>query len=368
MTSEPITDFYAVIPAGGSGTRLWPVSRMANPKFLQALTGNGRSLLQSTVDRLAPLATPSKTLVVTGAAHGPAVGRQLPDIPVENILIEPAPKDSAPAIGLAAAIIARRDPDAIMGSFAADHRVCDPTAFIHATRSAIRAAQDGFLVSIGLTPTAPETGYGYIHQGERLESGAFGVREFKEKPARLVAESYLASGEYLWNASMFVWRVDVVLAELELQAPTLFAGLMEIAAAWDSPERESTMDQVWPTLPKIAIDYAVMEGAAARGRVATVPASIGWTDVGDWHTLGELLPKDDADNAVLSLDGQEQQVIAVDTRNSVLVPSVGRALAVIGMDNVVVVDTPDALLVCSRDRAQQVKSVVELLPPHGSHR
>ncbi len=358
-----MAEFHAVIPAGGSGTRLWPLSRAANPKFLHALTGTDRSLIQATVDRLVPLAPPERIHVVTGGAHAAAVARQLPDVPAENIVVEPGPRDSAPAIGLAAALIARRDPDAVMGSFAADHLVVDEAEFSNVVRIAIDACSDDYLVTVGITPTGPATGYGYIRHGQALRvPGSLAVSEFKEKPSVEVARAYVESGEYVWNAGMFVWRVGALLAELERQLPELHAGLARIVAAWDGPERDAVLAEVWPTLPKISIDHGVMEGAAARGRVATVPGAFGWNDIGDWDTLGEILPAD-ADGNVRVSGGD---LLASDTKGAVVVAGSGRTVALLGLRDVVVVDTPDALLVCPRDRAQQVKGIVDELKSRGA--
>jgi mannose-1-phosphate guanylyltransferase len=198
---------YSVIPAGGSGTRLWPLSRAGEPKFLHALTGPEQSMLQATVARLAPLSPSERTFVVTGASHAAAVARQLPMLPAENLLVEPSPRDSCAAIGLAAAVIAGRDPEAIMGSFAADHLVRRPADFHAAIESAVAGARRGLLMTVGITPTHPETGYGYLQCGAPAD-GVVPVVQFKEKPSADAASEYLRSGRYLWNASMFVWRVE----------------------------------------------------------------------------------------------------------------------------------------------------------------
>jgi mannose-1-phosphate guanylyltransferase len=356
---------YAVIPAGGSGTRLWPLSRAGHPKFLHPLTGSNASLLQATVQRLAPLATPDRTLVVTGAAHVAAVARQLTGLPEENILVEPSPRDSCAAIALAAAVIALRDADAVMGSFAADHLIGDPERWVATVREAIRGAEQGMLMTVGITPTRPETGYGYLETGDEIGDVPWRqVAEFKEKPAAEVAEAYVRSGRHLWNASMFVWRVDVFLAELARQQPALHAGVSAIAAAWGTEEQDDVLGTVWPTLPKISVDYAVMEGAATAGQVATVPGDFGWNDVGDFHTLGDVLPADSAGNVVLGVDAKPG-VLLRDSSNLVVVPQSGRLVAVLGMRDLIVVDTPDAVLVCPRDRAQDVKALVDELKERG---
>jgi mannose-1-phosphate guanylyltransferase len=356
--------FFAVIPAGGSGTRLWPLSRADHPKFLHPLTGTSASLLQATVARLAPLAPPERTLVVTGVAHAAAVARQVSGLPEENILIEPSPRDSCAAIGLAAALIARRDPEAVMGSFAADHLITDPRRWEQAVRAAVTGAEQGLLMTIGITPTRPETGYGYLELGAEIGPGPLRrVEEFKEKPTLEVAESYLRSGRHLWNASMFVWRVDVFLAELARQQPELHAGLTTIAAAWHTGDRARVLGEVWPTLTRISVDYAVMEGAAAAGRVGTVPGDFGWNDVGDFHTLGEVLPADESGNVVVG--DAKPGVLLRDSSNLVVVPQAGRLIAALGVQDLIVVDTADVLLVCPRERAQDVKKLVEDLKERG---
>jgi mannose-1-phosphate guanylyltransferase len=361
---------YAVIPAGGSGTRLWPLSRAGHPKFLHPLTGTDASLLQATVHRLAPLAPPEKIFVVTGVAHAAAVARQLGGVPEQNILVEPSPRDSCAAIALAAAVIARRDPEAIMGSFAADHLIADSDRFIEVLRHAISGAEQGLLMTLGITPTRPETGYGYLQCGGAVGGdtarAVLAVEEFKEKPSYDVAESYVKSGNYLWNAGMFVWRVDVFLAELGRQQPQLAAGVSRIAQAWDSSGREEVIGEVWPTLPRISVDYAVMEGAAAAGRVGTVPGDFGWNDVGDFHTLGEVLAADADGNVIVGKEGLAKPgVLLRETEGLVVVPNSGRLVAALGVRDLIIVDTPDAVLVCPRDRAQEVKHLVDALKENG---
>ena len=357
---------FAVIPAGGSGTRLWPLSRAGNPKFLHPLTGTSDSLLQATVARLSGLAEPATTMVVTGVAHAAAVARQLPALPADNILVEPAPRDSCAAIGLAAAVIAEREPAALMGSFAADQLVADVPAFQAVVRAAAVGAAEGKLMTIGITPTRPETGYGYLRCGAAGSGDAREVEEFAEKPSAERAAAYLRSGRYLWNASMFLWRVDVFLAELARQQPALHEGLRRIASAWHGPHREERIGEVWPTLPRISVDYAVMEGAAAAGLVGTVPGNFGWNDVGDFHTLGDVLPPDEDGNVVLDADDTKGEVILHDSANVVVVPRSRRLIAAVGLTDVVIVDTDDALLVCPRERAQEVKAVVDGLRERGS--
>lgn len=349
-----IDHFWAVVPAGGAGTRLWPLSRASAPKFLRDLRGSGRTLIQETHDRLAPLVG-DRLLVVTGAAHAAAVARQLDQVPTEAILAEPSARDSMAAIGLAAALLERRDPDAVMGSFAADHVIPDGEAFGAAVRTAVDVAREDWLVTLGIEPTFPSSAFGYIRSGEPLAGhpDAQRVAAFVEKPNVEVATGYLAEGGYRWNAGMFVVRPSVLLDLLEEFHPGFATALRGIAADPD------TLDEVWPTLPKIALDHAVAEPAAAAGRVATVPAAFGWDDVGDFDSLATLLAQDGATEGVpggITVLGDAGAVHALDS--SGLVITGDRTIAVIGLADVVVVDTPDALLVTSRERAQEVKAIV----------
>jgi mannose-1-phosphate guanylyltransferase len=355
-----VTELHVVVPAGGSGTRLWPLSRAANPKFLHPLTGTRRSLLQATYDRLAPLSTPERLLIVTGTAHAPAVARQLPELPARNILVEPFARDSCAAIALAAAVIEERSPGAVMASFASDHLIADVDAFASTVWRAVEGAAGGALMTIGITPTRPETGYGYLQCAGAPEPSAIQkVLEFKEKPALDVAESYLKSGRYLWNASMFLWRTDVFLAELAARRPDVHDPIRRIAAAWATEAQEAVLAELWPTIPKVAVEYAVMEPAAADGKVGTVPGDFGWSDIGDFETLGELLGRD-ADGVRLVDLGGDARVLAVDSDGVIAVPG-GRLIATLGVTDLIIVDTPDAVLVCRRDRAQDIKRLTELL-------
>ncbi len=366
--------FRAVVPAGGAGTRLWPLSRAARPKFLHDLTGCGRTLVQATWDRLAPLAGPDGVLVVTGTAHAVAVARQLPELRDDNLIVEPAPRNSAAAIGLAAAILAEREPDTVLGSFAADHVVQDEAVFHATVAEAVAAARDGWLVTIGITPTGPSTAFGYVDPGEPLAvAGAPSLRRaraFVEKPAPDVAERYVADG-WTWNAGMFVCRAGALLALLAEYAPELAAGLREIAAAWHGSQREEVLARTWPTLPSVPIDTAVAEPAAAAGRVAVVPGSFRWDDVGDWTSLGELLEPGTAEvesgdeaAAELRVLGDAERVVGRDA-TGVVVPGGGRLVVVAGVTDVVVVDTLDAVLVTTRARAQEVRHVVDQLKRAG---
>lgn len=351
-----VEGFWAVIPAGGAGTRLWPLSRASSPKFLHDLTGSGRSMLQETWDRLVPVSG-ANIMVVTGVGHQDAVRDQLPALAEADLLAEPSPRDSMAAIGLAAAVLERRDPEAVIGSFAADHVIGEPEAFHACVREAVAVARTGYVVTIGIVPTRAATGFGYIHMGDELvvpgAPSAHQVQSFVEKPDASRARAYLETGEYRWNAGMFVVRARVLLDLLDACHPELARGLRDIAA---DPGR---LAELWPSLTRIAIDHAVAEPAAAEGRVAVIPGGFGWDDVGDFASLGALL-SEVAGAPGLRVLGAGDHVLAHES-TGIVVPASGRTVALLGLEDVVVVDTPDALLVTTRERAQDVKTVVDLL-------
>lgn len=355
-----IPGFWAVIPAGGAGTRLWPLSRENFPKFLLDLTDSGRSLLQATVDRLEPLSN-GRMIVVTGAAHREKVLAQLPDLDPADVIGEPARRESMAAIGLAAALIERRDPEAIIGSFAADQLIDDTDAFQKTVREAVRVAATGKLVTIGIEPTAPSTAYGYIRCGNPIpDTAAHDVQQFVEKPTADVAEQYLATGEYRWNAGMFVVRASLLLDLLERWRPALAKGLRAIAADPD------TLETAFPELEKIAIDIAVAEPAADAGLVAVVPGSFGWDDIGDFASLAAVTPHQD--NAPVLL-GKAEAIHSLDATGLIFAAKDGgKTYAVVGIEDVVVVDTGDALLITTIERAQDVKKMVDHLKADGLKR
>ncbi|KQR67142.1 mannose-1-phosphate guanylyltransferase [Arthrobacter sp. Leaf337] len=363
--NSPLDRFIAVIPAGGVGTRLWPLSRAAAPKFLHDLTGSGSTLLRATYDRLEPLAGKG-VLVVTGVAHRSAVCGQLPEVQESNLVLESEPKDSGAAIGLAAAILYQRDPETIMGSFAADQVISPDDLFQDAVREAIYTAASGKIVTIGIKPTHPSTGFGYIRAGQKLSienaPSAQAVVEFVEKPSEDVAQQYVDSGEYVWNAGMFVAPVSLMLKHLEENQPELFKGLTEIAQAWDTDERDEVTARVWPTLPKIAIDYAVAEPAAAAGDVAVVPGTFRWDDVGDFASVGRLNSAREVDDVTVLGEGAR---VFTENASGVVVTDTKRVIALIGIKDVVIVDTPDALLVTTMANSQRVKAAVDALKASG---
>ena len=280
LVQRDIPGFYVVIPAGGAGTRLWPLSREEHPKFLLDLTLKGRSLIQATWDRLLPLSSAERTTVVAGPGHVESIHEQLPDLLPYNLFCEPGPKESMGAIGLAAAVLAQRDPNAIIGSFAADHMISGDDAFLSAIAEAVEVAKKDYLVTIGIAPSHPSTGFGYIRLGDKLgikqAPNARLVSSFKEKPDARTAAAYIGTGNYRWNAGMFVTKATVLMDLLKKYKPELYDGLQKIASVWmDDAKCKATLADVWPNLEKIAIDHAVAEPAAAEGKVAVVPATFG---------------------------------------------------------------------------------------------
>ncbi len=365
--TSPLDRFYSVIPAGGIGSRLWPLSRADAPKFLHDLTGSGSSLLRETWERLAPLSGEQRIMVVTGRAHRAAVEAQIPELADHNVVLESEPRESSAAIGLAAAILARREPDVIIGSFAADHVIVDRPAFEKAVRQAIAAADEGYIVTIGIEPTEPAVGFGYIQRGEAIEipdaPDARRVKSFVEKPDRATAERYAADDEHLWNGGMFIARADRLLDQMRDSEPALVAGLEELAAAWDDPAaRGPAVDRVWPGLRKIAIDYSVAEPAAAAGHLVVIPADFDWDDVGDFSSIAKL--QSGGRKADLVILGENARVLA-DASTGIVISQTDRIISLVGVQDIVVVDTPDALLVTTKANAQRVKSVVDALKLSG---
>jgi len=367
-----MSDLHVIIPAGGAGTRLWPLSRRRRPKFLLDLAGTGRTLLQGTVDRLEELA--SSVSIVTGQAHRDGVLAQLPEFASSDnrtLLIEPSGRDSMAAIGLAAYVVRERfGDDAIVGSFAADHLIARPELLRDAVETAIGAARDGYVVTIGLTPTEASTAYGYIAPGPALadeagaadaERGARRVAEFVEKPDAQTAARYVAAG-YLWNAGMFIVSAGVLASHLARLLPDMHARLETIARAWGTPAFEETLAANWPHLTKIAIDHAIAEPVAADGGVAVVPADaqLGWTDLGDFEALTGIVAQGGNLGEALRVDSDGAAVFGALGENGE-----GPLVALVGVPDVALALTPDAILVTRRDHAQSVKAVVDQLAEQG---
>ncbi|GAA2245410.1 mannose-1-phosphate guanylyltransferase [Rarobacter faecitabidus] len=338
------------------------MSRQHRPKFLLDLFGSGRSMLQSTVDRMRPLCDPERIFIVTGSAHEAAVSEQCPELAAaDNILIEASPRDSMAAIGLAAAVIERRFGPTIVGSFAADHVISGSDEFFQAINQAVAVAREGYLVTIGMPATRPSTAFGYIRTGDRLDIAdaprARRVVAFKEKPDSHTAMEYLATGNYRWNAGMFVVSTDVLLGHLERLRPELHAALRTIAGVWGTDRQAEAMRELWPTLEKVSIDVALAEPVADAGGAAVISGSFGWDDVGDFNSLAALLPS--ADELGNKLLGMRESIVTEKVAGSIISASTGRTIAVLGLDDVVVIDTEDAVLVTTRARAQQVRQIVQ---------
>ncbi|MFQ5944730.1 MAG: mannose-1-phosphate guanylyltransferase [Anaerolineae bacterium] len=349
---------YGVILAGGAGTRLWPRSRRRTPKQLLDLL-SGKTMLRETYERLEPLLPAERLSVITGSDYVDLVQRELSELAPEAILLEPDGRGSAPAIGLAAAILERRDPQAVMACLPADHVVGKPQVFRDAIRTAAQVAQRGYLVTLGIVPDRIETGYGYIQRGGALEPAdgepVFRVTRFTEKPGEVEARRFVASGEYYWNSGMFIWRVTQILEEIRRWMPQLSEVLSEVGKAAETGRLEGTLRRVWPDVEPQTIDYGVMERA---DRVAVLPVDMGWSDVGSWASLLELLPSDEAGNVIRG------DHMGIDTSGS-LIHGSSRLVATAGVSNLIIVDTEDALLVCPVDRAQDIKSLVEALGDSG---
>jgi mannose-1-phosphate guanylyltransferase len=354
---------YPVIMAGGSGTRFWPLSRKARPKQFLALAGD-QPLLAATVRRLPPLARPADTYVVCGPVHAAAARKMVRELPAANFIVEPCARNTAPCVGLAALHVAARHRQGIVAMLPADHHIARPEAFRQAIAEAARLAALGHICTIGIRPHAPETGYGYLKVGPKLAGKAKGkgksqarkVERFVEKPDVVTAARYLADGGYLWNSGIFVFRADVILDEIRRAMPVLGEQLDVIQKSIGKPSYRKTLDRVFPDCPSISIDYGVMEKSQ---RIVVVPADFGWSDVGSFAALPEVRPADHLGNVT------EGDALVIDGRNNVVLATRGRPVAVVGIDGVVVVDAGDAILVCRKERAQDVRKAVDELARRG---
>ncbi|HWB82895.1 MAG TPA: mannose-1-phosphate guanylyltransferase [Bryobacteraceae bacterium] len=349
----PNSHYYGLILAGGRGTRFWPRSRRTSAKQVLNVIGE-RSLIQATVDRLAPIIAPERLWILTNDYLRDAIIRQLPVVPKRQILAEPMQRNTAPAIGLAARILSSFDPDAVMGVFPSDHVIGKPAAYRAVVRSALKGAAEGNLMVVGIQPRWPETGYGYVEFPRGTKPGSakpVPVRRFHEKPLLPKARRYVSAGNYYWNSGMFFWRADVLLDQLRRHLPKT-ATVLAALPSFGSRNFMDGLKQAFPLCDNISIDYAVLEKADA---VSGIPAGpFGWSDVGSWNAVYELLPRDACGNAIAP------DSICLDAHNN-FVDARGKLVALLGVENLMVVDTPDALLVADRSRAQQVGDIVKTL-------
>jgi mannose-1-phosphate guanylyltransferase/mannose-6-phosphate isomerase len=344
---------HIVILAGGVGSRLWPRSRQTLPKQFADIAGVGRTMIQSTFDRLEGLVDATNVWIVTGEAYANLAVDQLPEVPRDQILVEPEGRNTAPAIAWAVQRLAQQDPNAIVAVLSADHYMADDEAFRAALRSAESIAADGWLVTLGVPPTFPHTGYGYIRRGKPIVDGqGYAVERFLEKPDLPTAEALLAAGDCYWNGGIFVFRVAQMLAEIERQQPQLAAALAQMGSA----TTEADFLAAWRKMPSISVDYAIMEGAQ---RVAVTPLDAGWNDVGSWDALETLLPADSNGNFA-----SQANVLALDASGNTVVAN-KRIVALIEVDDLVIVEQGDALLIGHKSQMQRVKEVVERLKSTG---
>ena len=347
----------AAIMAGGKGERFWPKSRAGMPKQFISLADDGRTMFQQTVNRILPLAAHEDIYVVTNQEYVDLVKAQLPEIPAGNILAEPMARNTAPCIGFAAAVMAKKYGDAVMLALPADHLIKFEEMYINTLSQAVEVAKEegsGNLVTIGITPTYPEAGYGYIHFGadeKTAKRGIYAVKRFVEKPNIDTAKEYLASGEYLWNSGMFVWKLSTILGQFESLLPDIYRGIVEIREAHGTPGYEKILQKCFAAFKPESIDYGIMEKAK---NIYTLPGNFGWDDTGNWLALERISKTNESGNTV------KGDVITVGTKNSIIVGG-KKLIAAVGLENLVIVDTDDAILICAKDTAQDVKKVVENL-------
>jgi mannose-1-phosphate guanylyltransferase len=351
--------YYALIMAGGIGTRLWPMSRRDHPKQVLSLIDD-RSMFKISVERLQPLFQPQDVFVVTGREHVGLLQAEGTGIPDRNFIVEPMGRGTAPAIGLSAITLRKRDPQAVMVVLTADHFISDEAGFRKVLEAARQVAEIDYLVTLGVTPAFPATGYGYIERGEALTTidglTAYKVEAFREKPDAETAARFLKAGRYSWNAGMFVWKVDRFLAELSRTMPDFYQQLLQIAQALDTPQADALIKKTWPEVKPQTVDYGVMEKAQG---VTVIPAEFGWSDIGSWDALFDILPGDEHGNVV-----RQAEQLGYDTTNTLIVGR-KRLVATVGLHDMIIIDAGDVIFVCPKDRAQDVKKLVDELKNQG---
>lgn len=350
---------YTVIIAGGSGTRFWPLSRQDTPKQLLSISGK-ETLIQATVSRMNPIVPFERTYIVTNSNQVESINMQLLAMTGvswdTHFIVEPEAKNTAPAIGLAAVHLKHLDPGAIMVVLPSDHIIKNNKKFRSSVLLGAKASEDGSLVTIGIKPNKPETGYGYIKCGKKIKEGVYNVEEFKEKPNKNKAIEYLKDGNYYWNSGIFIWRADTILKAIERHMPELYEGLAKIENTIGTEKNKEVARAVFLKFESESIDYGILEKV---DKVALVPAKMGWCDVGSWHALDYVIPVD-ADNNV-----KKGNLISIDNKNSILYCG-KRLVAAVGLEDMIVVDTPDATLICPRNKAQEVRKIVDVLKKRGA--
>lgn len=354
--------YYALILAGGGGTRLWPMSRRDRPKQMLSLVEE-HSMFRISVERLSPLFPVERIYIVTGERYAEGLQQDCPQIPAENFILEPSARNNAAAVALALSVIQKRDPEATVVLLTADHHIRKKDDFRTVLAKAHDVAQDGSIVTLGISPTFPSTGFGYIRQGDELGQWdaytAYVARQFTEKPDLETATQFVLSGEYSWNSGMFVWRVRTAMAEFERQQPVMYKLMQQIHDATDTPQYQTVLSNVWEAMPETSIDFAIMEDAK---KMAVIPVDIGWSDVGSWASLFEVLELDENGNY---FRGDTHNQIILDTKDTLVYSD--RMIVTIGVENVIVVDAEDVIMVCHKDRAQDVKRVVTQLRAQERH-
>ncbi len=353
---------FVLIPAGGSGSRLWPLSRSHFPKHLLDLTGQG-SMIQVTIDRIRDIVPFDQIYVITEASHADAIRKQLPQIPSPNFIVEPARRETAAVIGLGTHFVHHHDPKAVVASLHADHIITKAKAFREILQAAeqVATAQD-VIVTIGIHPTSPATCYGYIASGKNIfevgSTAVFKVDRFTEKPNLPTAQAFLAAGNYFWNAGMFIARTEVLLRAYRQFVPQLADKLDELAKYIGTPQEKEMIQKLYVELPKEPIDTAIMEKA---DNIVVIPADIGWSDIGRWDSLKQVLPNDSQGNLI------KGDHIGIDTRDSLIYSYGGRTIGTIGLQNMIIVDNGDAILVCPMDKAELVKKLLKKVEEEKKH-
>ncbi|MDP6940722.1 MAG: mannose-1-phosphate guanylyltransferase [Planctomycetota bacterium] len=356
--------FHVIIMAGGSGTRFWPESRQSRPKQLLPILG-AEPLITETANRLSPLVPHENIWVVTNQTQASGVRAALPDIPESNILLEPCARNTAPCVGLAAAVIQSQDPDATLAFLPADHQISPPEDFQRALRAGAAAAEtEGVFVTFGVPPTHAATGYGYIHRGELIgehESiSCFAVESFKEKPDADTAKEFLRDGNYLWNSGIFVWKASTILNAIKEHMPDLATGLDRLVKNWGEADWASSLEKEYPSFPSVPVDIGIMEKVSG---VQVLETPFHWSDIGSWHALYDELEKDSSGNvSVLPSGGQ---LMAHDSSGVLAYSSKNQMIAVLGLDDVVVVQSGDAILIAKRNRSEDVKLLTDRLREMG---